>query len=137
LNILQHRANEALEKIASARTSAEKYEARREAFAVKADLEKFIGDDQALKAFKTARPKNSAGVYGSSTGRVIFMVPANGKTQTSAVELPDGTKIVPVQNQIPVPDNMVAAMTNRGWIRANSVITELNTALGDPARPNN
>jgi hypothetical protein len=139
LNILQHRANAAMDKISSARTPAEKYEARAEAFAIKADLEKFLNDDQALKAFKAAKPKNSFGVYGNGTGRVIFMVPANGKTQTAAVTLPDGTKIVPVQNQIPVPDNMVGEMVNRGWIRANSVISDLADALGmgNPARPNN
>ena len=112
---------------------------RQEGFAIKADLEKFLGDDQALKAFRKAKPKSSFGIYGNGTGRVIFMVPSNNRTQTAAVELPDGTKVVPTQNQIPVPDNMVAAMVNRGWIRANSVITDLSGALGmsDPARTNN
>jgi hypothetical protein len=139
LNILQHRANFALGKLASARTPLEKSNARAEAFAIKADLEKFLNDENALKAFKAAKPKSSFGVYGDGTGRVIFMVPSGNRTQTAAVELPDGTRIVPVQNQIPVPDNMVAAMTNRGWVRANSVITDLSGALGmgNPVRPNN
>jgi hypothetical protein len=139
MNILQHRANEAIAKISNARTPQERLEARQEGLAVRADLEKFVADDQALKAFRKAKPQNSYGVYGSGTGRVIFMVPAGGKTQTAPGTLPDGTKVVPVQNQIAVPDNMVGAMMGRGWIRANSVLTDLSSALGmsDPARPNN
>jgi hypothetical protein len=138
LNVLQHRANEAMAKITSARTPQEKHDARQEGFAVKADLEKWLGDDQALKAFKSARPKSVVGMY-KGAPRFIFMVPAGGKTQTAAVTLPDGSKIIPIQNQIPVPENMVDAMIARGWVRMNSVLTDLSSALGmsDPARPNN
>jgi hypothetical protein len=136
LNILQHRAREAMEKISSARTPQEQHEARQEGLSVHADLAKFISDDQALKAFKTARPKSVVGMY-KSAPRFFFMVPAGGKTQTAAVTLPDGSKIIPIQNQIPVPENMVDAMVARGWVRMNDVLTDLTSALRDPARPNN
>jgi hypothetical protein len=135
LNILQHRANDAMAKITSARTPQEKHDARQEGFAVKADLERWLGDDQALKAFKAARPQKSFGIY-KGAPRFFFMVPAGGKTQTAAVTLPDGTKIIPIQNQIPVPENMVDAMIARGWVRMNDVLTDLTIALRDPARPN-
>jgi hypothetical protein len=138
LNVLQHRANQAMAKITSARTPQEKHDARQEGFAVKADLEKYLADENALKAFKAARPKSAVGMY-KGAPRFVFMVPAGGKTQTAAVTLPDGSKIIPIQNQIPVPENMVDAMIARGWVRMNSVLTDLSSALGmsDPARPNN
>ncbi len=135
MNILQHRANEAMAKISSARTPQERHEARQDGFAIKADLEKYLADENALKAFKAARPQSAVGMY-KGAPRFFFMVPAGGKTQTAAVTLPDGTKIIPIQNQIPVPENMVT-MVARGWVRMNSVLTDLTTALGDPARPNN
>jgi hypothetical protein len=138
MNILQHRAAAAMEKITAARTPQEHHDARQEGFAVKTDLEKFISGDQALRAFKAARPKSAVGMYKGGP-RFVFMVPADGKTQTAPVTLPDGSRIIPIQNQIPVPENMVDAMVARGWVRMNSVLTDLSTALGmsDPARPNN
>src|SRR5664280_2273202 len=63
MNVLQHRANAAVEKLANARTSLEKYEARAEAFAIKQDLEKYLSDHHAIAAFRKAAPENSAGVY--------------------------------------------------------------------------
>jgi hypothetical protein len=135
MNVLQHRAYAAMEKINSARTPYEKHFAREEGLAVKADLEKFLADDQAMKAFKAARPKSAVGMY-KGAPRFIFMVPAGGKTQTAPVTLPDGSKMVPIQNQIPVPETMVSAMQDRGWVRANDVITELTIALRDPAQTN-
>lgn len=138
MNILQHRASEAMAKMSSARTPQERHDARQEGLAVRADLEKFISDDSAMKAFKAARPKSAVGMYKGGP-RFVFMVPAGGKTQTAAVTLPDGSKVIPIQNQIPVPENMADAMVARGWIRMNDVLTDLSTALGmsDPARPDN
>ena len=99
------------------------------------DLEKFLDDERALAAFKAAQPRNTFGMYKGTT-RFVMMVPAGGKTQTAAVELPDGTKVVPIRSQIAVPQQMVPAMTARGWVRANGVITELEVALGNPPIPN-
>jgi hypothetical protein len=136
MNVLQHRANAAMEKIKSAGTPLEKHQAHEEGMAVKADLEKFLADENALKAFKSAQPRSVVAMF-KGAPRYIFMVPAAGKTQTAAVTLPDGTKVVPVQNQISVPEKMIPAMIAKGWVRANDVITELNVALRDPALPQN
>jgi len=47
--------------------------------------------------------------------------------------LPDGTKAAPnPQGQIVVPMPLVPAMIARGFIRANSVITELDTTVPAP-----
>jgi hypothetical protein len=143
LNVLQHRANAAMEKISSARTSAEKHEARQEALAIKADLEKFLGDDKAIKAFKTAKPKNSAGVYKGDpvADHPVFMTAQPRTKITGPITLPDGSKAVPnPQYQITVPARFVPAMLARGFIRVNdAAITDLSGGLGmsDPARPNN
>jgi hypothetical protein len=134
MNVLQHRAYAAIERITKARTAEEKQLARQDGLAVKSDLEKFLAEENALRAFKAARPRSAVGMYKDTT-RFVFMVPASGKTQTAAVELPDGTKVVPVQNQIAVPSKMVNAMIAGGWVRANDVITELDVVLRDPALP--
>ena len=67
MNMLQHRANAAIAKIASATTPHAKATARQEAMAVKADLEKHLRDEQALALFKSARPQQSFGKWKGST----------------------------------------------------------------------
>jgi len=132
---LQHRANAAMAAIDAAKTPLQKHEARQEGLAVKADLEKQIASDAALAAFKNAKPENSGGMWNGAP-RFIHMVRADGSKPTAAVALPDGTKVMPIQGQVPVPENQVAAMTTRGWKRANDVINDKHTAMRDPAIPN-
>jgi hypothetical protein len=143
MNVLQHRANAAVEKLANARTSLEKHEARAEAFAIKQDLEKYLGDHHAIAAFRKAAPENSAGVYQGNlvADHPVFMTGPAGTKITGPITLPDGSQAVPnPQYQITVPARFVPAMIARGFIRVNdAAITALTTALGmgDPARPNN
>jgi hypothetical protein len=132
---LQHRANAAMVAIDAATTPLQKHTARQEGLAVKADLEKQLGDDKAMAAFKNAKPENSGGMWNGAP-RFIFMVRTDGSKPAAAVELPDGTKVMPIQGQIPVPENQVAAMTARGWKRANDVINDKHISMRDPARPN-
>jgi hypothetical protein len=110
--------------IDEARTPAQKHAARQEGIAVHAELQKQQNDGKAMAVFRKAQPQNSYGAW-SGSPRVIFMVRADASKPTAAVELPDGTKVMPIQGQIPVPENQVAAMTARGWKRANSVTTEV------------
>jgi hypothetical protein len=132
-----------MEKLTSARTSLEKSEARAEAVAIKQDLEKWLGDDRALAAFRKAKPKNSAGVYKGDpvVDHPVFMVGPAGTKITAPIALPDGSKAVPnPQYQITVPARFVPQMIVRGFIRVNdAAITDLSGALGisDPARTNN
>jgi hypothetical protein len=135
MNILQPRAAHAMAKIDSARTPHEKHIAREEGMRVKRDLEKQIGDDAAIAAFKNARPQNSRGMWNGAP-RFIFMVRADGSKPTAAVALPDGTKVMPIQGQVPVPESQVPAMTARGWKRFNDVINDQHSGMRDPARPN-
>ena len=132
---LQHQARAAIAAIDAAKTPLQKHEARQQALNVRADLEKQLGDDKAVAAFKAAQPQNSGGMW-KGVPRFIHMVRADGSKPTAAVAMPDGTKVVPIQGQIPVPENQVAAMTARGWKRANDVINDKHTAMRDPARPN-
>lgn len=133
---LQNRAAQAMADIDNARTPVQKHAARAEGMAVKADLEKQIADDAAMAAFKNAKPENSGGMWNGAP-RFIFMVREDGSKPTAAVELPDGTKVMPIQGQVPVPENQVAAMTARGgWKRANDVINDKHTSIRDPAIPN-
>lgn len=135
-NILQHRANAAIASIDNARTPHEKAIAEREAFAVKADLEKQLGDDKALAVFKAGKPQSSAGVW-SGSPRIIFMIRADGTKPAASVALPNGSSVVPIQGQIPVPENLVAAMISQGWKRSNDVITPLSTtAASNPTHLN-
>jgi hypothetical protein len=136
--MLQHRANAAMAKITSARTPYEKAAARQEGLSVKADLEKQIADDAALAAFKSAKPQNSFGVWKGEpvADRPVFMVGPAGTKITAPIALPDGTRAAPnPEGQIVVPMSMVPAMLARGFIRANSVITELDTATPITMRP--
>jgi hypothetical protein len=135
MNTLQHRANAAIAAIDTARTAAQKHAAATEGRAVHADLEKHVADASAMAAFKNAKPENSGGMW-NGVPRVIHMVRADGKTQTAMVMLPDGTKVMPIQNQIAVPETMAAQMTSRGWKRSNDVINDLHTGMRDPAIPN-
>jgi hypothetical protein len=132
--MLQHRANAAMAKITSARTPYEKRVAHAEGLSVKADLEKQIGDDAALAAFSKAKPQSMVGVWTEPVSdRPIFMVGPAGTKITAPIALPDGTRAAPnPQGQIVVPMSMVPAMLARGFIRANSVITELDTATPAP-----
>jgi hypothetical protein len=136
---LQHQAIAAIAAIDSAKTPLQKHEARQQALSVRADLEKQLGDDKAMTAFKAAKQQSMAGVYGDQIVRdhPIFMVGPAGTKITSAVTLPDGTKAVPnPQYQITVPAHLVPAMIARGFKRANDVLTDKHTAMRDPAIPN-
>ncbi|SDP49478.1 hypothetical protein [Afipia sp. GAS231] len=138
-HMLQHRAAAAMADIESARTPLEKHRARQEGLAVKADLEKLIGDDNALAVFKATRPQSAFGVWKGAPvhDRPVFMTGPAGTKITGPITLPDGTKAAPnPQGQIVVAMPMVPAMIARGFFRANSVITELDTTMPDPARPN-
>jgi hypothetical protein len=137
-NILQHRANAAMADIESARTPLEKHRARQEGLAVKADLEKLIGDDNALAVFKATRPQSAFGVWKGAPvhDRPVFMTGPAGTKIIAPISLPDGTKAEPnPQGQIVVPMPMVPAMTVRGFVRANSVITHLDAVAPNPANP--
>ncbi len=60
-----------------------------------------------------------------------------GTVITGPITLPDGTKAIPnPQYQIAVPAHLVPAMIARGFVGANSVMTDLNTEMRDPALPN-
>jgi hypothetical protein len=138
---LQHRANAAMAAIDDAKTPFQKYAARQEGLSVKADLEKQIGDDKAMAAFKSAKPLSMAGVYKDDTVRdhPVFMTGPAETRITGPVKLPDGTMAAPnPQGQIVVPASMVSAMMARGYFRANSVITALGEKypMSDPPIPN-
>jgi hypothetical protein len=138
---IQHRANAAMAAIDEAKTPAQKHAARQEGLTVKADLEKQIGDDKAMAAFKAAQPKSMAGVYKDDTVRdyPVFMTAAAEARILRPVKLPDGTLAQPnPQGQIVVPASMVPAMMARGYFRANSVITALGEKfpMSDPPIPN-
>lgn len=134
-HLLQHRAHEAVAKINEARTPLQRHLARHEGLSVKADLEKQIGDDAALAAFKSAQPQSAFGVWkGLVHDRPVFMTGPTGTKITGPITLPDGSKVEPnPQGQIVVPMPLVPAMIARGFVRANSVITHLDTAPPDPA----
>jgi hypothetical protein len=132
-HVLLHQAASAIEKIKAARTPMEKHFAREDGLRVKADLEKHIADEAALKAFAAVQPRSTAGTY-KGMPRFFFMVPKDGKKQTALVTLPDGSSVTPIQSQIPVPEEQVPAMTARGWTRANSVTIDLNTVNYVPMR---
>jgi hypothetical protein len=133
--LLQHRAHAAKVAIETARTPMEKHFARQEGLSVKADLEKQIGDAAALAVFKSAQPQSTFGVWkGLVHDRPVFMTGPAGTKITGPITLPDGSKAEPnPQYQIVVPMPMVPAMIARGFVRANSVITPLDTATPDPA----
>jgi hypothetical protein len=137
--ILINRANAATAAIVNAKTSAQKYDARREGAAALGALEKQLGDQKALAAFSKEKPQSSFGVYKGEpvSDRPVFMTGPAGTRIVTAVLLPDGiTRAEPnPQGQIVVPLKFVPAMIARGFIRANSVITELDTAQRDPAPP--
>jgi hypothetical protein len=138
LNILQHQANAAVAAIDSAKTPLQKHEARQEALSVKADLEKQLGDDKAMAAFKAAQPQNSNGMYKDTVrDHPLFMVGPAGTKITGPIALPDGNKAMPnPQGQIVIPARFLAAMLARGFVQANSVITDLNTSWQrDPSLP--
>jgi hypothetical protein len=70
----------------------------------------------------------------------VFMVGRGGTKITVPVELPDGSKAMPnPQGQIAVPAHLVPAMLQRGFVRANSVMTDRSGGMGmaDPTRSNN
>ena len=136
---LQHRAAAAAAAIDAARTPAQKHAARQDGLAVHADLQKQIGDDKALNAFKAAKPQSMIGAYAGDTVRdhPVFMTGPAETRITRPVKLPDGTMAAPnPQGQIVVPAMMVPAMMARGYFRANSVITGLGEKLPEPLIPN-
>jgi hypothetical protein len=134
--MLQHRANAAIAAIETARTPLEKHLALQDGLAVKADLEKQIADDAALAMFKATPAQSMVGVWKAEpvSDRPVFMTGPDGTKIVSPVALPDGSKASPnPQGQIVVPMSMVPAMIARGFVRANSVITELDTTTPVPA----
>lgn len=130
-NLLKHRADTAVAQIESARTPLEKFTSRRDGLAVLADHEKQVSDDAALALFKAARPQGSFGVWKGAPvhDRPVFMTGPAGTKIVAPIALPDGTKASPnPQGQIVVPMPMVPAMIARGFVRANEVITNLDTS---------
>jgi hypothetical protein len=137
--MLQHRANAAMAKIETAQTPLQKHLAREEGLSVKRDLEKQIGDDAAVAAFKSAQPQSSVGVWKGNLvhDHPVFMTGPAGTKIVAPVALPDGSRAAPnPQGQVVVPMRLVPAMIARGFVRANSVITELDTTMRNPARSN-
>ena len=56
----------------------EKHLAREDGLRVKADLEKHIADEAALKAFASVQPRSTVGMY-KGMPRFFFMVPKGGR----------------------------------------------------------
>jgi hypothetical protein len=135
-HMLLNRAHAAKVAVESARTPMEKHFARQDGLSVKADLEKHIADNTALAVFKTAQPQSIAGAWSAPVhDRPVFMVGPNGSKITAPIALPDGTRAAPnPQGQIVVPMKFVDGLIARGFVRANSVITELDGTLPDPAQ---
>lgn len=129
--ILQHRAAAAGAAIDTAHTPLQKHIARQEGLTVKAELEKQIGDDAALNAFRKAKPQSMVGVWKGEPvhDRPIFMTGPGGAKITAAVSLPDGSQTVPnPHGQIVVAARFVAALIALGFVReSNSAMTSLNT----------
>jgi hypothetical protein len=139
MNILQHKAAAAAAAIENAKTPMQKHVARRDGLAVKAELEKQIGDDAALEVFKKTKPQSSFGVWkgGPVSDRPIFMTGPAGTKITAPIALPDGTKAAPNPlGQIVVPARFEQAMIVRGFVRANSVTTALHTTTDAVAQLN-
>jgi hypothetical protein len=138
--LLQHRAHAAMVAIETARTPMEKYNARQAGLAVKADLEKSLGDEAALAVFRKSQPRSMVGVWKAAElvhDRPIFMTGPAETRITRPVKLPDGTMATPnPQGQITVPLKFLDEMMARGYFRANSVITNLNTETPTPAHLN-
>jgi hypothetical protein len=138
---LQNRAARAMADIDAARTEVQKFEARREGFAVHGELQKHLADEQALDAFRKSPPKSMAGVYKGEpvADHPMQMVGPAGTKITAPVELPNGEKAIPnAAYQITVHAHHVPAMRQRGFVLANSVITPLGEKypVRDPAIPN-
>jgi hypothetical protein len=125
---LLHRAAAATAAIETARTPLQKHVAEQEGLAVRRDLEQQIASDAAVAAFKRAKPQNSAGIWKGEPvhDRPVFMTGPAGTRIVDPIKLPDGTSAAPnPQGQIVVPMKDVPAMVARGFIRANSVMTNL------------
>lgn len=142
MNLLEHRAAAAIAAIESADTPLRKQIAQEEAFALKIELEKQLGSDNAVAAIKAAhaKPKNSFGMFKAApvSDQPIFMAGPTGTKITDPIALPDGTKAAPnPQGQIVVPARYVPAMIVRGFVRSNSVITQLDTTASNPPHLNN
>lgn len=128
MNILQHRAAAATAAMEAARTPLQKHMAHQEGLGVKRDIEQSIAGDAALAAFKKAKPQSTLGMWKGEPvhDRPIFMIGPAGTKITGPVKLPDGTSAAPnPQGQIVVPMVHVPAMIARGFVRANSVMTNL------------
>jgi len=135
--ILQHRANVAVANIETARTPLEKHAARREGLAVRLKLEKQIGDDGALAVFKATRPQSAFSMWKARSPRAAGVHDRTCRHQDCRTDCPSGrhqSRTKPA-GQIVVPMPMVAAMTARGFVRANSVITHLDAVAPDLRTP--
>lgn len=128
MNHLLHRAAAATNALQTARTPLQKHVAREEAYLVKRDLEQQVASDAAIAAFKKAKPQNTAGMFKGEPvhDRPVFMTGPAGTRITGPIKLPDGSSAAPnPQGQIVVPMQHVPAMIARGFVRANSVMTNL------------
>ena len=138
--ILLHQAGAAVAAINDAKTPYEKHHARADGFKALNDLEQAVAGDAAIAAFKAAKPQNSFGVYNKGApvnDHPVFLVAGDGMKIVSAITLPDGSKAIPnAAGQITVPAKHVPAMTALGFLRANAVMTDINTTAPDPVRTN-
>lgn len=103
--------------------------AREEGLGVKRDLEQQIANDAVVAAFRKTRPQSSAGMWKGDpvADGPVFMTGPAGTKITGPIKLLDGSSAAPnSQGQIVVPMKHVPAMIARGFIRANSVMTDLN-----------
>ena len=123
-HMLQYRAAAATAALEAAQTPMAKRLAHQEGIAVKADLEKFVADGNAITAIKAAhtQPQNSFGMFKSAPvhDRPVFMTGPAGTKITKPIVLPDGTKAAAnPSGQISVPIKLLPAMLARGFLRAN------------------
>ena len=137
--ILLHQAGAAVAAIKDAKTPYEAHHARADGFKALGELEQAVAGDAALAAFKNAKPQNSFGVYNKGTpvnDHPVFLVAGDGMKIVSAITLPDGSTAIPnAAGQIAVAMRFAAALiASRGFVRANSVTTDLNITAPDPAR---
>jgi hypothetical protein len=133
-HMLMNRAAVACAAIESAKTPMQKRLAEQEGLSVKQALEKQLADDAALAAFSKAKPQSMAGVWTAPINdHPVFMVAQPGTKITGPITLPDGSLAAPnPQYQIAVPLRFLDEMLRRGFIRANSVMTNLDTAMPAP-----
>ena len=135
--ILLHQAGAAVAAINDAKTPYEKHHARADGFKALGELERAVTSDAALAVFKKTTPQSAYGVWKGDPvrDRPVFMTGPTGMKIVSEITLPDGSKATAnAAGQIAVQIKHVPAMTARGFLRANAVMTEITTTAPDPAR---